>query len=309
MPYPKAIDSAVAKWLDTYGQGTMREATGTIARRYRQGHNSAAVDVAAYLTSRAPATYAAVSRVLREASFDTAPFSLLDVGAGPGTATWAALERWPEIGCIQLVDNDARFLTAAAAIAESAGLDFTCTQTPLQNLDTQPAALVLASYVLAELDAAAMASVATLLWRHTAETLVIIEPGTPRGFERIRAVRTALIRAGAFVVAPCPHDVACPMIGNDWCHFSVRLARSRAHMHAKGAVVPFEDEPFSYLIVSRRPAANRRSRILRPPVETKFSLDLSLCAHDGLQQMQVASRDKVRFKRMRKLGWGDRLEE
>ena len=52
------------------------------------------------------------------------------------------------------------------------------------------------------------------------------------------------------------------MMGDDWCHFSVRLPRSREHMHAKRAKVPFEDERFAYLAVSRMGAVTGLSRIL-----------------------------------------------
>lgn len=48
-----------------------------------------------YALSRLPACYAAAARVFRELGVRQSAFkpaSLLDVGAGPGTATWAAQE-------------------------------------------------------------------------------------------------------------------------------------------------------------------------------------------------------------------------
>src|SRR5882757_9006731 len=51
----------------------------------------------AYLAARLPATYAAVQAVLRQvpdAALEGAT-TVLDLGAGPGTATWALFERWP----------------------------------------------------------------------------------------------------------------------------------------------------------------------------------------------------------------------
>ena len=57
-----------------------------------------------------PATYAAVTASLNalvEIRPDFAPKTLLDVGAGPGTATWAAGEAFPSLQDFTLLDaND-----------------------------------------------------------------------------------------------------------------------------------------------------------------------------------------------------------
>src|ERR1700687_1541202 len=78
------------------------EAAGSaasISRTYRDGGGSTAIrsetDALAYALARMPATYAAVTasqNALREVNPGFAPQNLLDVGAGPGTATWAAAE-------------------------------------------------------------------------------------------------------------------------------------------------------------------------------------------------------------------------
>jgi len=135
---------------------------------------------------------------------------------------------------------------------------------------------------------------------------VLVEPGTPAGFARIRAARAALIDAGGHVAAPCTHDHACPLQGDDWCHFSQRLARSRDHMIAKGARVPFEDERYAYVAVSRAPVARHASaRIIKPLVEAKPGITLPLCETSGLRNAFVARRDKDGFRVARKKEWGD----
>jgi ribosomal protein RSM22 (predicted rRNA methylase) len=98
---------------------------------------------------------------------------------------------------------------------------------------------------------------------------------------------------------------ACPMHPPGWCHFSVRLARRREHMHAKKATVPFEDEKFSYLIASRQSGALEGARIISPPIESKAEIKFKLCAGNGLAQQSIARRDKAEYKRVRKLEWGD----
>jgi ribosomal protein RSM22 (predicted rRNA methylase) len=170
--------------------------------------------------------------------------------------------------------------------------------------------VVVASYALAEISIDKQASTLAELWMSCEGILAFVEPGTPAGYGRILAARTALTAAGATVQAPCPHDAACPLVGEDWCHFSVRLPRSRDHRLAKRAEVPFEDERFSYLIAARPGIATapRRARVLAPPRVGKPGIALKLCGWDGqVETRVVAKRDKPSYALARRLGWGDIL--
>ena len=51
-------------------------------------------------------------------------------------------------------------------------------------------------------------------------------------------------------MAPCPHNAACPMNEDDWCHFSGRVSRSRIHRQLKSGELGYEDE---VLVHSRCP--------------------------------------------------------
>lgn len=272
---------------------------------YRAGQTSLAIasqmDALAYAVARAPATYAAARAVfgrVMEVMPDFAPASLLDVGAGPGTASWAAAEMWPRLA-VTMLDHNAPLRDLAARLMGEAriiGGDL--------GGEKPKADLVAANYVLAEFPERAAAGTARDLWNVAGQMLVLVEPGTPQGFARIRAARAALIEAGAHVAAPCTHDAACPMSGNDWCHFSQRLSRSRAHMIAKHASVPFEDERYAY-VAATRAAVAKGARIVKPPVEAKPGITLPLCDTNGLHGEFIARRDKDAFRRARKLEWGD----
>jgi ribosomal protein RSM22 (predicted rRNA methylase) len=136
--------------------------------------------------------------------------------------------------------------------------------------------------------------------------LLLVEPGTPAGWERLLAARERLIGAGASVLAPCPHALACPLTAPDWCRFAARVSRSRLHRLAKGGELGWEDEPFLYLAVSRRPAAGTGSRVLAEPRAAKGRIELKLCRPDGaLQHRLVTRRETDDWRVARRLDWGD----
>ena len=310
MQLPPALRQVMDTLLEGVPRKELAAAALVISEGYRQGKPSHAIATQlaalAYAVARMPATYAAAAAVfgrLAEAMPHFQPDSLLDVGAGTGAGSWAAVTQWPGLETVTMLEPNpalralARKLTDEGLPAKaeflSGGLE----------ADKPKADLVVASYVLAELSEEKAGAVAVHLWQG-AGALALIEPGTPQGFARIRAARAALIEAGAHVAAPCTHDNRCPMSGDDWCHFSQRLSRSRDHMRLKDASVPFEDERYSYVVVTREKVASG-ARILAPPLETKPGLTFKLCDESGLRAQYVASRDKGEYRRVKKRGWGD----
>ncbi len=306
---PAALRDRLASWLAEQSPAGLRQQTEQLRQAYAGGQNSASVDLAAYISTRMPATYAAIAFVLREVALvqpDFAPASMLDVGAGPGTASFAAQTTWPSLSTFILVEQDARF----AALAETLAKTLLPTHDVIrQNLFSAAPQVdaVIAAYVLAELPKAQIMKAVLHLWRQTQHTLVVVEPGTPQGFARVRASRDALLAAGAYLIGPCTHAQACPMVAPDWCHFKTRLPRSRAHMHAKAASVPFEDEAFAWLAVSRFAAPLPQARILAPPRTNKVAVTMRVCDALGLHDESFASRHKATYNAAKKLKWGDSL--
>ena len=314
---PPGLKAAIQNYLAQSSTGSLVEGAARMSERYRQGgHSDSAVDFSAYLVARLPATFAAVAFCLAELARrypQFAPQSVLDVGSGPGTAGWAAAEAFPDMPLVTFLDNNMQFLklagnlaaqSASPALQQAKALNVDISNLP-RNLSAD---LIVAAYALAELPVAKAAEAASILWQATRNALLIIEPGTPQGFARIHQARATLMAEGAHLIAPCTHMKTCPVLTPDWCHFSVRLARSREHMHAKRAAVPFEDEKFSYVIVSRQPVALEGARILAPPSETKAEIKFKLCTENGLIRQSIARRDKAEYKRVRKLEWGDLFE-
>jgi ribosomal protein RSM22 (predicted rRNA methylase) len=317
---PPTLPAELRASLDAKLEGLSRTdvaaRAAAISGTYREGGNSAAItsktDALAYALARMPATYAAVVaslNALQEIRPDFAPQSLLDVGAGPGTASWAAAEAFPALASFTLLDaNPALRGLALEFAAGSSRLGVANYQLgPARALlgKAGEADLVIASYVIGELGERERRDLVDRMWARTGDTLLIIEPGTPAGYARIIATRAQLIASGAHVAAPCPHDSACPLQAPDWCHFAQRLPRSRAHMQMKDADVPFEDEKFSYVVLTRAPLAARPSRVLAPPIVGKAEIAAKLCTPDGLALAKVARRDKLAYTRARRWRWGE----
>lgn len=318
MQFPAELSSGLAALLEGVPRKDLAAAAKALSAGYRQGKTSAPIatplQATAYAVARMPATFAAASAVfarLAEVMPDFAPRSLLDMGAGTGAASWAAIAQWPHTRSVTMLDRNPALRALARRLIDSGPLMKAEILGGDLSAEKPKADLVVASYVLAELPPDQVASAARDLWQSAESALALIEPGTPDGFARIRAARAALIEAGAHVAAPCTHDRDCPLQEDDWCHFSQRLARSRDHMLLKEASVPFEDERYSYVVVTRKSVAHdarmHQARILAPPLDTKPGVTFKLCDEAGLRAQFVAARDKDEYRRVRKLGWGDRF--
>ena len=313
---PAELKAALDAKLQGLSRNDIASRAASISKTYRDGGGSGAirseVDALAYALARMPATYAAVVASLNalcEIAPDFAPHSLLDVGAGPGTASWAAAATFPSLQSFALLDANAALRALALDLAETSrrlgDLNYQSGEALAALADAEAADLVIASYLIGELDDAQRPKLAERLWSKTRGTLLVVEPGTPAGIARIIAFRQQLIAAGAHVAAPCPHDGRCPLTAPDWCHFTQRLARSRAHKQIKGAELPFEDEKFSYAALTRTPVALRPSRVLAQPHLGKAEVTAKLCTSDGLKSEKVPRRDKTAYARARRWRWGD----
>jgi ribosomal protein RSM22 (predicted rRNA methylase) len=316
---PAELRAALEAKLQGLSRNDAAARAALISKTYRDGGNSGAIastaDALAYALARMPATYAAVTaslNVLCETRPDFAPKSLLDVGAGPGTASWAAAEIFASLQSFTLLDGNITLRALA--------LDLCCDSARLRKMtyhrgeagavlaDAEPADLVVASYMIGEIGEVERRTLAELLWSKTRDTLLVIEPGTPSGYARIITLRQQLISSGAHVAAPCPHDGTCPLASPDWCHFTQRLPRLRAHMQIKGAELPFEDEKFSYVALTRAPVVRHFARVLAQPVVSKVEVSAKLCTTEGLAIAKVPRRVKADYARAKHWHWGGTLD-
>jgi ribosomal protein RSM22 (predicted rRNA methylase) len=319
MELPPALRQAVDAALAHVPLRDLAAAAQALSDRYRgemrdgKLHLSDDLAARAYLATRLPATYAAISAAfgaVAEMRPDFAPQSLLDIGTGPGTALWAAAQIWPvsdallieRSGPIRLLGETlSAFLPVDRIVWDN--IDLTQSLPPPGRRD-----LAVMAYVLNELAPGTADRLIDAAWTAVSDMLVIVEPGTPAGWRRILRMRERLLAAGAHIVAPCPHAAACPLKEPDWCHFSRKVARSRIHRQAKGADVPWEDEKFIYLAVSRKAGLSAAGRVIAPSKAASGRVSLKLCRADGTAGERLFTRrEGAAYKTARRLDWGDAL--
>jgi ribosomal protein RSM22 (predicted rRNA methylase) len=317
---PPPLQSTLDKLAHGKTRRELVQRAEAISDLYRSGGASrdairSSDDALAYAFTRLPATYAAIAAVLaavRDAWPNFSPRSLIDAGAGPGTAAWAAAEQFDALADIRLIDDNRDLRTLALKCLQASASptlrNARYDRRDLLSIAGASADLVIAGYVIGELVPDRLTHIADTLWAASGGLLAVIDPGTPAGFSRIRALRAHLVARGAYVVAPCPHDRACPIVDPDWCHFSQRLNRSRAHRQVKGAALSYEDEKFAYVALAREPPPRIGARVLAHPRVGKAEVSAKLCTGDGIVTATALRREPERYRAQKGWRWGDAVD-
>ena len=166
-----------------------------------------------------------------------------------------------------------------------------------------PADLVVASYVLGELHdpgrrgapLASRARTRSAFDRAGHAGGLPPDPRRPRHRDRAPAATRS---------RPARTTSPCPLPADDWCHFAVRLPRSKLHRHAKGVELGYEDEKFSYAVLSREPVPQAVARIIRQPQVRSGHVNLVTCEPDGIHDRTISRKQGALYKeaKRRRLG-------
>lgn len=301
--------------LDGYSLKELKNASFEIINRYQNESGKGNVLIndelrsKVYAVTRFPATYKVVSNVLEKSllKYKSDIKSLIDFGSGSGSASLAAFNTF-ELEKITQLERDDSMINVGQSLFNdlpiknvSQYFKFDLTKDELKEKGD----LVISSYVLNELESKDRINSIKKMWEATNKFMVIIEPGTPTGSEIIKEVRSFVISLGGYVISPCPHMNNCPIIKDDWCHFSTRVSRSKLHKALKEGDSPFEDEKYSYIIFSKKEVNRCNARILRHPLIYNGYVSLTVCDQNGIENIKISKKDKERYKLARKANVGD----
>ena len=310
---PTELMSAAAHEILQFSTAELRECAQSLSSGYRSRehiqHTLSPIERAAYLAVRFPSTYSVARHVWRQVftRIDSNHLkSILDVGAGPGTASLALLELLASVE-VTLLERDVGWKPIAQALALAVGSKPVLVPGSIEgSIASQRHDAVIACYVLNELPAVALTSAVETLWERSEQILIVIEPGTPLGFGVVRCVRDILLKNGGHVIAPCTHDLACPMQDQDWCHASLRLSRSEIHRQIKSAELSYEDEKFSFVAISRQPLeALALGRIVAKPIQAKGHIHLDICRDGAINRVTYSKKQGALYTAARDSSWGD----
>ena len=321
MELPIELRSLIEEKLEKSNIKELKNNSESISLKYREKSGKGnrlvteEIEALAYAAVRMPATYSAVNTALKNTFeiYNPEIESVLDVGAGTGAGTWA-VRNFVDLNdsiCLErenVMRNLGENLMQESEIDELRSVKWE--KFDLVNSDIRyNADLVICSYVLNELNEADRRMALEKLWNAANKILLIIEPGTPQGFAEIKELRKILINKGGNIVAPCPNIEKCPMPENDWCHTTCRVARTKIHKMLKNGDVPYEDEKFSYIAVSKgKIEKGDFARVLRHPKIESGKITMQVCSIDGIEEKVITKKEKELFKTSRKVGCGDKIE-
>jgi ribosomal protein RSM22 (predicted rRNA methylase) len=279
-----------------------------LSHRYRTeqvGHTTPGMcddlDALAYAVVRMPATYHAMDAALSRVEA-AAVRTHVDLGGGTGAAAWAVTSRWPGVRTEIVEAQPAAVRLGKKLAAGNFPVRWRWTTGDLRDWTTPTRVdLITIGYVLNELaDATRRDLMATAADRAT--TIVVVEPGTPRGHRRILDARDLLIDHGFRIAAPCPHERVCPA---DWCHFATRLPRTELHRILKDGTRNFEDEKFAYVAATRSAIRPAPARVIARPARPKNRVVLDLCTSAGDTRQLVIPKSSAGYRVARRTTWGD----
>ncbi len=92
---------------------------------------------------------------------------------------------------------------------------------------------------------------------------------------------------------------------SDWCHFVERLDRSRIQKHLIKGVLGYEDEKYSYLLMSKYPIHSDGKRIISRPNITKYSVSFDVCSEKNGHIVVKKRENKNKYQIAKKSIRGD----
>ena len=265
-------------------------------------------DCVAYSLYFAPQTYARLAHILAELPpfpETPQPLRVLDLGSGTGAAAWALLDHLGRRPVAMHARDRSRaalrclhdcFTALRAARWPEATLRTDCAALEDFSAGEEKFDVILLHYVLNELAPDARRTLLGRAARALAPggRLIVCEPLLRDAGDYLRDLRAyALADLDLHILAPCPHELACPL--GESCH-DVRTWKLPRSLQILNNTLrrDLRHLAYAFLVFSPTPAAAQglRVRLVGSPAHAKGQTLCPACCSDGqIHRLQLLHRD------------------
>ena len=240
-----------------------------------------------------------------------APSTMIDLGAGPGTAALAAHAYFRSLTSVTCIEPASTMRTVGELLTPETTVWSTAAEIPVHAR----ADLVVIANVLNETaDGGRTVLDQGLQALNPGGTLIIIEPGTPTATRALMRARDYVIEDSSVTIRfPCSRRSACPMLAtpHNWCHFELSWERP-VIIQQLDTLTGFNKHRIKYsaLVVQRAPQSPPpagKFRVLSDPVRRPFGREVLLCGpeHYGLVQVRRSERASPDGAALWDARWGE----
>jgi len=270
---------------------------------------------------------------------DFKPKSILDFGAGLGSALWASfhtyeglITKYAAVEPNRDMRRLGKFLTSTIN-TEILWVE-SITMIPGAGIERGKFDIIFVSHVLQEIPTAKLRlMVLETLWNRLSNdgVLIVVEPGSPKGFRFFTDIRKWVIEKGrddANLIAPCPHHMECPLANkaNTWCHFSQLSYKFEKDVIPKTQKhKQIFNEKFTYLAIRKgkipsvvykneqeAKTPEQKSffweRIVRPVIAKHKHRIVDLCTKRGKFERRIIAKSHGSaggYRSIKRFNWGD----
>ena len=290
---------------------------------YSYGQRESAV----YLATQFPFNYGFLTSVLseiRERNRTFFPSTILDFGAGPGTAYWCCLDTWNSEKIKQEtkyvgIDISQDMIGLGESLLNQTGpfpnaafkrfLPIYSSTTSFQNHQND---LVVCNFSLLEIyrDKSIFEMTLGNLWKLTKSYFIVVNRADKEGFHVTQLVKDFVVENGGYIFAPCSNDL--PSDKTDCaCVFTHKIQLTELQRQVMSLKIAQSPLKFTYIVACKgnRPSSeNSALRIVGPPSKLKNYVEFNLCSsgEKGLVEGFVTKREsKEVYTKARKSKWGE----
>ena len=213
MKIPDLLEFAIEEEVNKYSIKDLKNAALNLSKRYMENERTGEtflrtnLDTIAYSVIRMPATYSAIRTCLEKVLevYDYDIKSVLDIGSGTGAAEWACNDLFAvnDIVCLErekeMRDISKKYFSYDENLKN---VKFIESDILKEDLSIKKDLCVL-SYIVNELSRENRLKVIDKALKSAGKVLLVVEPGTPEGFNNIKEIRDYAYNKGYSIIAPC----------------------------------------------------------------------------------------------------------